>query len=42
VRVSDIKPGMMQKFLEAVTAQEAWYKKAGTPRPDRRPAHHRP
>jgi hypothetical protein len=30
-RVSDIKPGMMQKFLEAVGAQKALYKKAGTP-----------
>ncbi len=31
VRVSEIKPGMMQKFLQATTAQQAWYKKAGTP-----------
>jgi hypothetical protein len=31
VRVSEIKPGMMQKFLQAATAQQAWYKKAGTP-----------
>jgi hypothetical protein len=31
VRVSEIKPGMMPKFLEAVAAQQAWYKKAGTP-----------
>ena len=31
VRVSEIKPGMIQKFLEAVAAQQAWYKKAGTP-----------
>ena len=30
VRVSEIKPGMMQKFLQAVTAQQAWYKAAGT------------
>jgi hypothetical protein len=30
VRVSDIKPGMMSKFEEAVAAQTAWYKKAGT------------
>lgn len=30
VRVSEIKPGMMQKFLEAVAAQQAWYKAAGT------------
>jgi hypothetical protein len=31
VRVSDVKPGMMQKFLDAVSAQQDWYKKAGTP-----------
>ena len=31
VRISEIKPGMMQKFLEAVAAHQAWYKKAGTP-----------
>lgn len=31
VRISDIKPGMMQKFLDAVAAQQAWYKQAGTP-----------
>ncbi len=31
VRISEIKPGMMQKFLDAVTAQAAWYKAAGTP-----------
>jgi hypothetical protein len=30
VRVSDIKPGMTQKFLDAVAAQQAWYKNAGT------------
>jgi hypothetical protein len=30
VRVSDIKPGMMDKFLQAVAAQQAWYKAAGT------------
>ena len=30
VRVSDIKPGMMDKFLHAVAAQQAWYKAAGT------------
>jgi hypothetical protein len=30
VRISEIKPGMMSKFEEAVTAQAAWYKKAGT------------
>lgn len=29
VRVSEIKPGMMSKFLDAVAAQKAWYKKAG-------------
>lgn len=29
VRVSEIKPGMMAKFLEAVSAQQAWYKAAG-------------
>ena len=31
VRISDIKPGMMDKFLQAVAAQKAWYKNAGTP-----------
>ena len=31
VRVSDIKPGMMQKFLEASKAQHDWYKNAGAP-----------
>jgi hypothetical protein len=31
VRVSDVKSGMMQKFLDAVSAQQAWYKNAGTP-----------
>jgi hypothetical protein len=31
VRISEIKPGMMQKFLDAVAAQQTWYKKAGTP-----------
>jgi hypothetical protein len=31
VRVSEIKPGMMPKFHEAVAAQKAWYKKTGTP-----------
>lgn len=30
VRVSEIKPGMMSKFLEAVAAQLAWYKDAGS------------
>jgi hypothetical protein len=29
VRVSEIKPGMMDKFLQAIAAQAAWYKKAG-------------
>lgn len=31
VRVSEIKPGMMDTFLQAVAAQQAWYKSAGTP-----------
>jgi hypothetical protein len=31
VRVSEIKPGMMSKFLDAVAAQKAWYKNAGSP-----------
>jgi hypothetical protein len=31
VRVSEIKPGKMDKFLEAVAAQQAWYKKADPP-----------
>jgi hypothetical protein len=31
VRISEIKPGMMDKFLQAVAAQRAWYKNAGTP-----------
>jgi hypothetical protein len=31
VRISEIKPGMMQKFLDAVAAQKAWYKNAGLP-----------
>jgi hypothetical protein len=31
VRISDIKPGMMDKFLQAVAAQKAWYKNAGAP-----------
>ena len=30
VRLSDIKPGMMLKFFEAVALQQAWYKKMGT------------
>ncbi len=29
VRISDIKPGKIQTFLDAVAAQKAWYKKAG-------------
>jgi hypothetical protein len=31
VRVSEIKPGMMDTFLKAVAAQAAWYKNAGLP-----------
>jgi hypothetical protein len=31
VRLSDIKPGMMDQFLKAVAAQQAWYKNVGTP-----------
>ena len=31
VRVSDVKPGLMEKFLGAVAAQKTWYKNAGTP-----------
>ena len=31
VRISEIKPGMMPKFLQAVAAQAAWYKNAGMP-----------
>ena len=31
VRISEVKPGMMDKFLQAVAAQKAWYKNAGTP-----------
>jgi hypothetical protein len=31
VRVSEIKPGMMSKFLQAAAAQQDWYKNAGTP-----------
>jgi hypothetical protein len=31
VRISEVKPGMMDKFLGAVAAQQAWYKNAGTP-----------
>jgi hypothetical protein len=29
IRVSEIKPGMMPKFLDAVAAHQAWYKNAG-------------
>jgi hypothetical protein len=31
VRVSEIKPGMMGTFMEAVAAHQAWYKNAGGP-----------
>ena len=31
VRVSEIKAGMMAKFMEAVAAQQAWYTSKGTP-----------
>lgn len=31
IRFSEIKPGMMDKFLEAVAAQKAWYKSKSTP-----------
>jgi hypothetical protein len=31
LRISEIKPGMMDKFLEAVAAQKAWYKSKGSP-----------
>jgi hypothetical protein len=31
VRLSDVKPGMMDKFLQAVAAQKAWYANAGLP-----------
>ena len=31
VRVSEIKPGMMSKFMEAVAAQQKWYTSKGTP-----------
>ncbi len=31
IRVSEIKPGMMDTFLKAAAAQQAWYKKAVTP-----------
>jgi hypothetical protein len=30
VRLSDVKPGMMLKFFEAVALQQAWYRKSGT------------
>jgi hypothetical protein len=29
VRISEIKPGMMDKFLQAVAAQKAWYASKG-------------
>ncbi len=31
IRISEIKTGMMNTFLQAVNAQQAWYKSAGTP-----------
>ena len=31
VRISEIKPGMMQTFMDAVAAHQAWYKNAGGP-----------
>jgi hypothetical protein len=31
VRISEIKSGMLDKFLQAVAAQQAWYKNAGMP-----------
>ena len=31
VRVSEIKPGMMDKFLQAVAAQKTWYQSKGSP-----------
>lgn len=31
VRVSEIKPGMMDTFVKAAAAQQAWYKSKGTP-----------
>jgi hypothetical protein len=31
VRLSEIKPGMMDKFLQAVASQTAWYKSKGSP-----------
>jgi hypothetical protein len=30
VRISEIKPGKLDTFLQAVAAQKAWYAKAGT------------
>jgi hypothetical protein len=29
VRLSEIKPGMLPKFFQAVALQQAWYRKAG-------------
>ena len=29
IRVSEIKPGQMQKFLDAVAAQQKWYRNKG-------------
>ena len=31
VRLSEIKPGMLAKFYQAVALQQAWYRKAGAP-----------
>jgi hypothetical protein len=31
VRLSEIKPGMLAKFYQAVALQQAWYRKAGGP-----------
>ena len=31
VRLSELKPGMLPKFYEAVALQQAWYRKAGDP-----------
>jgi hypothetical protein len=31
VRLSEIKPGMLPTFMEAVAAHQAWYKNAGGP-----------
>jgi hypothetical protein len=31
VRLSEIKPGMLPKFFEAVALQQAWYRKDGQP-----------